>query len=94
MPCGCIDPFGNIDRVVTSDGTVAEVKGLAFRAGVCPVSPAELDTALNNLGLQRLGKVGKADAALVKASDLWEIRRQHLKDACPNCTIQPSIRKL
>lgn len=93
MPCGCIDPFGNIDRVVTSDGTVAEVKGLAFRAGVCPVSPAELDTALNNLGLQRLGKVGKADAALVKASDLWEIRRQHLKDACPNCTIQPSIRK-
>ena len=93
MPCGCIDPFGNIDRIVKLDGTVAKVKGLAFRAGVCPILPAELDTTLNNLSLQRLGKVGQANSALVKAFDLWEIRRQHLKDACPNCTIQPSIRK-
>ena len=93
MPCGCIDPFGNIDRIVTLDGTVAEVRGLAFRAGVCPISPAELNTTLNNLGLQRQGKVGQADAALVKAFDLWKIRRQHLKDACPSCTIKPSIRE-
>ena len=93
MPCGCIDPFGNTDRIVTLDGTVAEVRGLAFRAGVCPIPPAELDTTLHNLGLQQQGKVGKADSALVKAFDLWKIRRQHLKEACSNCTIKPSIRK-
>jgi len=93
MPCDCIDPFGNIDRIVTQDGAVTEVRGLAFRTGVCPIPPAELDTTLYNLGLQQQGKVGKADSALVKAFDLWKIRRQHLKEACSNCTIKPSIRK-
>jgi len=93
IPCGCTDPFGNIDRVVGPDGTVREVRGLAFREKVCPIPPSRLNEALDRRGLQRHGKVGKADATLVKALDLYNVRREHLKGVCPTCTIQPRIRE-
>lgn len=86
VPCGCIDPFGRTDRVVIN-GTVREVPGLAFRNGKCPVEPTKLNTALKNRQTQ--GKVGKADATLVKAHDLWNARRRHLKKVCPTCPIKP-----
>ncbi|MBT6147041.1 MAG: AAC(3) family N-acetyltransferase, partial [Gemmatimonadetes bacterium] len=94
MPCGCIDPFGNIDQVVAQDGSVEEVWGLAFRAGECPVqiSP-KLDTALDRRGLQRRGKVGDADCELVRAGDLWKVRREHLRGVCATCKIQPRYRE-
>ena len=94
MPCGCIDPFGNIDQVVAEDGSVEDVWGLAFRSGECPVqiSP-KLDTALDRRGLQRRGKVGDADCELVRAEDLWKVRRQHLRDVCATCKIQPRYRE-
>ena len=91
MPCTCIDPFGNIDRVVLEDGRVYQVQGLAWRAGMCPVSPARLDETLDRRRLQQRGKVGQADATLVKGLDLWKVRRAHLKNACPTCTIKPLI---
>ncbi len=87
VPCGCIDPFGQTDRVVMPDGNVAEVPGLAFRNGPCPVSPGKLNSALKNR--QTHGKVGLADATLVKAIDLWHARRRHLKNVCPTCPIKP-----
>ena len=93
VPCGCIDPFGNIDRVVGGDGRVEEVWGLAFRKGACPVeiSP-KLDDALDRRGLQRRGKVGEAESELVRAEDLWRVRREHLRTVCPTCRIAPSYR--
>jgi aminoglycoside 3-N-acetyltransferase len=91
VPCTCIDPFGNIDRVVMPDGSVQEVRGLAWRAAKCPVPPSRLDETLDARGLQRHGKVGLADAALVRAYDLWCARREHLVGVCPTCTIQPLI---
>lgn len=90
IPCGCIDPFGNTDRIVTSDGPVKEVRGLAFRNGPCPVHPEKLHTALRDRGQERFGKVGQADCSLVGAHDFWTARREHLKDACPACTVQPT----
>jgi len=89
MPCGCIDPFGSDCRVVAPDGTVRSVRGLAWRSQVCPVPPEKMGPALDRRKLQRHGKVGHADATLVKAKDLWNVRREQLKRACPECTIKP-----
>ncbi|MCZ6632771.1 MAG: AAC(3) family N-acetyltransferase, partial [bacterium] len=89
VPCGCIDPFGTTDRVVMPDGTVQKVQGLAFRNSTCPVPPGKLNETLNRRKLQQKGKVGNAPTTLVKALDLWKVRRQHLKNACPTCPIKP-----
>jgi aminoglycoside N3'-acetyltransferase len=79
--------------VVDEDGLVKEVPGFAFRSAECPVSPRKLDQALDQRGLQRRGKVGNAQAELVKAIDLWRMRREHLKNACPTCTIKPRVQR-
>ncbi len=92
MPCGCIESFANEDNVVGSDGQVRPVRGLAFRAGECPVSIDKLTAALDRRGLQRRGGVGRAAAELVLASDLWKVRRQQLRSVCPSCRIKPGIR--
>jgi aminoglycoside 3-N-acetyltransferase len=89
VPCSCINQFGHTDRVVMPDGTVQEVRGLAWRSAACPVPPRRLDETLDARGLQRHGKVGHAEATLVRAWDLWSVRREHLADVCPTCAIQP-----
>jgi len=93
VPCSCIDMFGNIDEVVFPDGAVRKVEGLAFRSGECPVPTTKLDETLNRRKLQRLGKVGNGDCGLVKGIDLWKVRREHLRRACPTCEIEPGIRR-
>ncbi|NKB67154.1 MAG: M28 family peptidase [Candidatus Latescibacteria bacterium] len=92
VPCSCIDPFGNIDRIVSVDGEVSQVQGLAWRAGTCPVSPGRLDETLTERGLQRRGPIGGAPSGLARGLDLWEVRREHLAEVCPSCTIKPGIR--
>ncbi|MFO7898373.1 MAG: AAC(3) family N-acetyltransferase, partial [Planctomycetota bacterium] len=89
MGGGCLDQFARPERYVDRDGTVREVRGLAWRDGGCPISPRKLDAALDEAGLRRHGKVGHADATLVQAFDVWQMRRQHLKHACPTCDIEP-----
>jgi aminoglycoside 3-N-acetyltransferase len=89
MGCRCLDSFGRMHFVVAPDGRVREVPGLAWRSQPCPVSPARMDKTLDRSGLQSHGKVGKADATLVKAIDLWKVRREHLRHACPTCKIGP-----
>ena len=94
VPCGCIDPFGDIHRVVDSTGTVEEVWGLAFRQGACPVEVGpKLDDALDRRGLQRRGKVGAAECEFVRAHDLYSVRREHLQKVCPTCKIRPRYGK-
>jgi len=93
VPCTCIDPFANTDEVVMPDGAVQKVRGWAFRSEECPVAVHRLDETLDRRGLQRRGKVGKEDAELVKAIDLWQVRREHLRRACPTCRIKPAIRR-
>ncbi|MFH1567585.1 MAG: AAC(3) family N-acetyltransferase [Gemmatimonadota bacterium] len=93
VPGHCNDPFGNIDRIVRPDGTVEEVWGLAFRGGPCPVPIHKIDETLDRRGLQRRGKVGKADCELALALDLYEVRRQHLRRACPGCRVKPRYRE-
>jgi len=92
VPAPCNDPFGNIDRIVCPDGTVEEVWGLAFRSGGGPVALSKLDETFDRRGLQQRGKVGKADCGLVKALDLWKVRREHLRKACPGCRVKPRYR--
>ena len=92
VPCTCNDPFGNIDRVVMPDGSVEEVWGLAFRSGECPVAIHKIDQTLDRRGLQRRGKVGRADCELVLGLDLWTVRREHLRRACPSCKVKPRYR--
>jgi len=87
--CTCVDPFGAQCRVVATDGRVRRVRGLAWRDGLCPVSPSTLSKALDRRKLQRHGTVGNAPATLVKAKDLWKIRRRQLLRICPTCTIKP-----
>jgi aminoglycoside N3'-acetyltransferase len=91
MPCGCIDAFVNRDRMVREDGSVDEVPGLGFRSGPCPVPPGKLDVALDRRQLQRRGKVGRAECQLVLACDLWQVRREHLRRACPACAVKPQV---
>jgi aminoglycoside N3'-acetyltransferase/aminopeptidase-like protein len=92
VPCSCIDQFGSTDRVVMPDGSVQEVRGLAWRSASCPVPPRRLDETLDERGLQRHGQVGHAAATLVRALDLWHVRREHLMPVCPTCTILPERR--
>jgi aminoglycoside 3-N-acetyltransferase len=92
VPCGCIDSFANEDRIVDVNGAVRTVPGLAFRQGGCPVSIDRLEQALDRRQLQRRGTVGQASAELVRAHDLWKVRREQLRSACPTCTVQPAIR--
>jgi aminoglycoside 3-N-acetyltransferase len=89
IPCPCIDQFGGTGYVVERDGTVRAVKGLAWRSSPCPVPVSKLDEALDERGLQRRGKVGHAESRLVKAIDLWKMRREHLGDTCSACTVRP-----
>ena len=89
VPCTCIDPYGNVDRVVQSDGSVEQIKGLAFRSETCPVSVHKIDETLDRRKLQRRGKVGGAAAEFVQAIDLWKVRRQHIKKVCPTCKVKP-----
>jgi aminoglycoside 3-N-acetyltransferase len=91
VPCGCILPKGSVDRVVSEDGQVVEVPGLAFRSRICPVSPTELNHTLEQKGLQAAGMVGEAKSTLAKAGEVWKARRRHLADVCPTCTIEPRI---
>ncbi|MFH1025002.1 MAG: AAC(3) family N-acetyltransferase [Planctomycetota bacterium] len=93
LNCGCLDQFGSVDRVVTPDGSVKAVPGLAWRAGGCPVNPRKMNTTLDEKGLHVRGKVGLADAVLVKAIDVWNERREHLKDVCPTCKVKPDRRR-
>ena len=92
VPCGCIESFANEDRVVGIDGQVQAVRGLAFRGGECPVSIGKLEAALDRRRLQQRGSVGAAAAQLVLANDLWKVRREQLRSACPQCAIKPQIR--
>ena len=92
VPCGCIDSFANEDCIVDANGNVRSVRGLAFRQGACPVSIDRLEAALDRRGLQRRGTVGQADAELVRAHDLWKVRRQRLQRVCPGCVIEPNVR--
>ncbi|MBT5873306.1 MAG: M28 family peptidase [Candidatus Latescibacteria bacterium] len=91
MRCGCIDPFGNTDRVVIQ-GEVQQVRGLAFRSEECPVDPMMLHEPLRSRGLEAFGKVGNADSTLVKGKDLWDMRREQLGDSCRTCSIKPLLR--
>ena len=91
VPCGCIDPFGNVYNVVAADGGVRQVRGLAFRSALCPVPPGKLNRALDRRGKQRRGKVGRADSFFVPAIEVWKARRDHLRRVCPTCDIQPRI---
>ncbi len=91
VPCRCIDMFANTNAVVQPDGQVVSVAGLAFRGGACPVPTSKLDETLDRRGQQRRGKVGHADAGLVLAKDLWTVRREHILDVCPTCTVRPKI---
>jgi aminoglycoside N3'-acetyltransferase len=91
VPCGCIASFANRNRIVGDDGVVAEVMGLAFRSGPCPVPTHKLDATLDRRKLQRRGRVGQAECELVRARDLWQVRREHLRRVCPTCTVKPRI---
>jgi aminoglycoside 3-N-acetyltransferase len=92
LPAPCNDPFGNIQRIVTPEGQVEEVWGLAFRSRGCPVDTAKIDATLDRRGLQRRGKVGEADCELVLARDLWQVRREHIRRTCPTCPVRPAYR--
>jgi len=85
----CIDQFAGRGRVVDADGRVREVPSLAWRDGKCPVSPAKLEEALERRGLRRKGTIGGAEATLVLGRDLYKLRRQHLRRACPGCSVRP-----
>ena len=90
----CLDQFASVDRIVTPDGSVSGVPSLAWRDGSCPVDvKKKLDETLNERGLQRHGRVGKADSTLVKAIDVWTVRREHLRGVCSTCHVRPYVRK-
>ena len=89
IPCSCVDPFGNKDLVLMEDGCVHTMKGLAYRSSECPVPRVKINAKLGHGIFQRCGKVGKADATLYKAIDLWNIRRSQISTICPSCQIKP-----
>lgn len=89
MGCRCVDPFGSQCYIVDGDGRVQAVRGLAWRGERCPVAPSDANAVLDRQGLQAHGTVGHADATLVKAKDLYDVRRKQLRRACPVCKVKP-----
>jgi len=89
----CLDQFGSIDRIVMPDGTVRQVPSLAWRDNGCPVSIKKIDETLDARGLQKHGRVGLAEARLVRAVDVWNVRREHIRDVCPTCHVRPYYRR-
>ncbi len=87
VPCRCIDPFGGKGRIVTIEGAVRAVRGLAWRDDTCPVSPDRLNDTLAKR--QRSGRIGEATATLVPARLIVQARRRHLRSVCPTCRIRP-----
>ena len=92
VPCGCIDPHGSTDRIVSEAGVVEKIPALAFRSSPCPVSPDKLGPALKRRGMVKDGAIGEAPSTLVKAHDLWTTRREQLRKTCPTCPIKPRKR--
>ena len=90
MNAGCLDPFASQDRIIDESGKLKTVPGLAWRGGRCPVSPKKLDGSLTRRKLHKTGKVGNADCSFVKAIDLWQTRRSHLRGVCSKCDIKPA----
>ena len=93
VPCGCIDPFGSLGRIVDDDGNIRTVDTLAWRGSSCPVNPAKLNETLSKNSEQKSGKVGRADSTLVPARLVYEARRRHLRGVCPTCTIKPKANR-
>jgi aminoglycoside N3'-acetyltransferase/aminopeptidase-like protein len=89
MNAGCLDPFASQHRIIDESRQLKIVPGLAWRGGTCPVSPRKLDEALTKRKLNKTGKVGNGESGLVKAIDLWNLRRAHLKGVCDKCKIKP-----
>lgn len=89
----CLDQFGSIDRIVMPDGSVRDVPSLAWRDNNCPVSTRKIDETLDARGLQKRGRVGLAEARLVRAIDVWNVRREHISDVCPTCHVRPYYRR-
>ena len=92
IPCGCLDAFANPYRVLDGKGQAVDVSGLAWRAGLCPVALERMDRTLDRRCLQRHGKIGAAESTLVRAKDLYDVRREHIRNVCPSCTIAPDIK--
>lgn len=85
----CLEQFSLQRPVVDEAGHIRNVACMRWRESICPVSPGLLNSALDEANLQRRGKIGAATSVLVKAKDLWNMRRKHLKDVCPTCTVGP-----
>ena len=77
----CLDSFGSRDKIISSDGKVQTVPGLAWRNGECPVDPAGLDSMLADK--QSVGRVGKARATLVRAIDVFNARARATRRSLP-----------
>jgi len=92
LSVGCISSFANTDYIVNANGQVHAVPGLAYRVDACPVPPTLIHASLQAQGLERSGKIAGATATFVKAINVWQTRREHLKDCCPTCRITPNIR--
>jgi aminoglycoside 3-N-acetyltransferase len=90
--CRCIAPFGCRYAILMPEGTVRKVRGLAWRRGRCPVGLDRLEKALDRRKLLVRGEIGNAPSFLVKAIDLWRVRREQLKPACPVCKIRPNLK--
>jgi aminoglycoside N3'-acetyltransferase len=93
VPCGCIDPFGSLGKIVDEDGNIRTVDTLAWRGGTCPVDPEKLNVTLSKNPKQKAGKVGHANATLVPARLIYDARRRHLRTVCPTCNIKPKANR-
>lgn len=89
MPAPCLGQFERPSLILDHAGRALPVRSMQFRAGRCPVSPDDLDRALDRRGLQRRGKVGAATCILVRGLDVFHAHRKLLAPHCPTCPIRP-----
>lgn len=88
----CLSMFGGRDRVVQPDGTVAELPGLLWRDGRCPVPVDDAEARLERRGRLRRGTVGAAGAMLFPAADFYALHRRRLVKVCPTCPRRPDAK--
>ncbi len=89
----CTDLFGSVNRILMTDGEVAEVPGLASVRKGCPAGVAQTAERLERRGRIRHGRVGQAESMLTRAGDLWREHCRLLRNHCPDCPNRPAPRQ-
>jgi aminoglycoside 3-N-acetyltransferase len=76
-------------RVRLEDGQIIPAWSVVWRDGPCLIEWDPLEARMRSRGLIRDGRIGDADAHLMKAVDVIEVTNEMTQELCPRCPTMP-----